>query len=91
MTVLTVDFQLRRLLDREYPTAPRRETTEDIVRREVMAGCLRAGVPKAAAMVAADGACRSVRAGFDPSSAVRRAVERATASAFPDGEPPSAA
>jgi len=92
MSAVILDFatHARRALRREAEVI-RKETTEDIVRREVMKRCLAAGVPLRMAQIQADTACNSVRSGREPSSAVERAVDRAIKGAFPDNEPPSAA
>ena len=92
MSAVILDFatHARRALRMEADVI-RKETTEEIVRREVMSRCLKAGVPLEMARIQADTACATVRAGREPSSAVKRAVYRAIKGAFPDNEPPSAA
>jgi len=62
----------------------RKESHEDIVRREVMARCLKAGVPLEMARIQADSACDAVRRGYEQGAA-DRAVDRAIKGSFPDG------
>lgn len=86
MSAVIVDFatHARRAFHREAEVI-RKETKEDKVRRIVMERCLKAGVPFTTARNAANSACQSVRAGFEPSGCADRAVDRAIKNAFPDG------
>lgn len=68
-----------------------REAWADKAFAEVIARCDRKTIPRANAVVQAQTCRNSVLAGHETESAVRRAVDRAFRSAFPDNTPPSAA
>lgn len=79
MNAVLIPFPEARIMRQQH------ETPEQKTRRVVMARCLKADVPIAAARNAANSACQSVRAGFEPSACADRAVDRAIKGAFPDG------
>lgn len=90
MSVIPVDFQTRSILrDLADAIAPTAEAREQRVFREVYRRCIAEGVQPARAQIAATSAARSVRAGFAPSGAADRAVERATSNH--DDPPPKSA
>lgn len=91
MSVIPVDFQTRSILrDLADAIAPTSEAKEARVFRIVYRRCIEAGVQPARAQIAATSAARSVRAGFEPSGAADRAVDRATRN-NDDPPPPFAA
>ena len=68
----------QKLRDLADAIAPTPEAKEQRVFRIVYQRCIAHGVQPARAQIAATSAARAVRAGFEPSGAADRAVDRAT-------------
>lgn len=79
-TIVHVDFTARRIVE-EQPdeTAARAEAAIS----DVLDWCERHGVPRAMALIQANAAARTVRAGFDRVTATKRACDRALSGSNP--------
>lgn len=91
MSATVIDLLSRRRAPAPVTGQTMREQWAEKAFREVIAQCDRKGIPRGNAVCQAQTCRNTVLAGLETESAVRRAVDRAFRSAFPDHTPPSAA